>query len=153
MLGGVDSEPAPSSDRRAEIDIRLGAVRARLKELRDRDRSWDAVRRRATTPGERLALAQRHAVEAHAAAAEVLASSVEAFRHAAEAHDRAASMHERAAAKGIGDVCGHQRQAELHRSAAAADRQRAERVQSLLTGHDQAQPAPGSDQPRDSATP
>jgi hypothetical protein len=125
----VDSEPAPPSDRRAEIDTRLVAVRARLKELKDKDKSWDAVRRRATTPGERLALAQRHAAEAHAAATEVLASSADAFRHAAEAHDRAASMHERTAAKGIGDVPGHRRQAELHRAAAAADRHRAERVQ------------------------
>jgi hypothetical protein len=96
-----------------------------------------------------VAAAQRHAAEAHAAAALVLASSVEAFRHAAEAHERAASMHEKTAGSGIGDVPGHERQAALHRAAAAADRQRAERVQSLLAGHYRAEPALPSDEPCD----
>lgn len=140
MLGSMDSQPAPPPSRQQEIDARLDAVRARLKTLRERNP--DPRNHWATTPSERLALAQRHAAEAHAAATEVLASSAEAFRHAAEAHDRAASMHERTAAKGIGDVPGHQRQAALHRAAAAADRHRAERVQSLLTDHEREQPAP-----------
>jgi hypothetical protein len=55
------------------------------------------------------------------------------FRKAAESHDRAANAHERAAAAGIGDVGQHKRQAALHRAAAAADRQRAERAASLLS--------------------
>jgi len=147
----VDSEPAPAPGRRQEIDTRLDAVRARLKTLRERDR--DHSRRWATTPSERVAAARRHAAEAQAAAAEVLASSAEAFRHAAEAHERAASMHERTAAAGIGDVRGHQQQAEVHRAAAVADRQRAERVQSLLSDHEQARPTSGSDEPRDGVAP
>jgi hypothetical protein len=153
MLGDVDSEPATSPDRRREIGARLDALRARLETLRDRDRSWDAIKNRSTTPAERLAMAQRYAAEAHAAAAEVLASSAEAFRHAAEAHERAASMHERTAAKGIGDVPGHQRQAATHRAAADADRKRAERVQSLLSGHGRAGRAPVSDEPSDGVAP
>ena len=131
MLEGVDSEPGLPPGRRREIDTRLDAVRARLKKLRERD--WDAVTSRTAAPGERLEAAQRHAAEAHAAAAKMLASSAEAFRRAAEAHERVAGVHERAAAAGIGDVGRHERQAVLHRAAAAADRQRAERTQSLVS--------------------
>ena len=58
-------------------------------------------------------------------------------------------MHERTAAGGIGDAHGHERQAALHRAAAAADWQRAERVQSLLSDHEQVGLAPVSDEPRD----
>ena len=148
MLGGVDSEPGPLPGRRREIDSRLDAVRARLKKLRDRDRGWDAVRNRTASPSERLEAAQHHAAEAAAAAAQVLASSAEAFRNAAAAHERAASMHEGAAASGVGDVRMHARQGALHRAAAAADRQRAERTQSLLSDHGQAESAV-SDEPGD----
>jgi hypothetical protein len=77
----------------------------------------------------------------------MLASSAEAFRSAAEAHERVASVHERAAASGIGDVGGHERQSVLHRAAAAADWQRAERTLSLLSDHERAGPAPASDGP------
>ena len=126
MLGGVDSERGSPLDRRREIDARLDAVRARLKRLRERD--WDAVKSQAAPTSERLEAAQRYAAEAHAAAVQVLAASAEAFRRAAEAHERVAGVHERAAAAGIGDVGRHERQAVLHRAAAAADRQRAERT-------------------------
>ena len=150
MLGGVNSEPGPLPGRRREIDTRLDAVRARLQTLRERDvfghQGWTA------SPRERVAAAKRYAAEAHAAATRVLASSAEAFRNAAEAHERAASMHERTAAGGIGDVHGHERQAALHRAAAAADWQRAGRVESLLSGHEQAGPAPISSEPRDGVT-
>jgi len=149
MLGGMDSEPRPSPGRQQEIDIRLDAVRARLRILRERD--LHPGKRWAVAPRERVAAAKRHAAAAHAAATEMLASSVEAFRHAAEAHERAARMHERTAAAGIGDVRGHERQAGLHMAAAAADRQRAERVQSLLSEHDRTRPAPVSDGPSDGA--
>ena len=145
ILGDVDSEPELPLDRRQEIDARLDAVRARLKTLRERG-VGDS---QATTRSERAAAAQRYAVEAHAAAAEVLASSAEAFRHAADAHERAASLHDRTAANGIGDVRGHERQAALHRAAAAADRQRAERAQALISDHGRAGQAPVSDEPRD----
>src|SRR5215831_9926126 len=131
MLEGVDSEPWPSRGRRRDIDTRLDAIRARLKKLRDRD--WDAVKIRAASPTERLEAAQRHATEAHAAAVQVLAASAGAFRRAAQAHERVASVHERAAKAGIGEVGQHERQAALHRAAAAADRHRAERAQSLLS--------------------
>jgi hypothetical protein len=76
-----------------------------------------------------------------------MAAGVEAFRHAAEAHDRAASMHEGTAAKGTGDVPGHERQAALHRAAAAADRLRAERAQLLLSNHERAWLTAVSDEP------
>jgi hypothetical protein len=151
MLGGVDSEPAPLPGRRREIDTRLDAVRARLKKLRDRD--WDAVKSRTAAPGERLEAAWRHAAEAHAAAAKMLASSAEAFRRAAEAHERVASVHERAAASGIGDVRMRERQAVLHRAAAAADRQRAERTLSLLSEPGRAGPAAVFNEPPDGAAP
>lgn len=134
MLGGVQSEPGPLPGRRREIDTRLDAVRARLQVLRERDVFGAA--RWTYSPRERVAAAKRYAAEAHAAAIRVLASSAEAFRNAAEAHERAASMHERTAAGGIGDVHGHERQAALHRAAADADWLRAERVQSLLSGHE-----------------
>ena len=151
MLGGVDSEPGPPTSRRREIDTRLDAVRTRLKELRARD--LDAIKNWGATPGERLAAAQRHAAEAHAAALQVMASSAEAFRHAADAHESAASMHERTAAAGIGDVPGHKRQAALHRAAAAADRRRAERAQSLLSENQREWPAAVSGKQRDGVAP
>lgn len=151
MLGGVDSEPGPPPGRRQEIDERLDAIRDRLRQLRERD--WDAVKRQAGVPSERLAAAGRYAAEARAAAVQVLAASVEAFRRAAEAHERVIGVHQRAAAAGIGDVPGHERQAALHRAAAAADWQRAERTQSLLLELDRAGLAPVPDEPRDSAAP
>jgi hypothetical protein len=147
MPEGAGGEPGPPLGRRRDIDARLGAVRARLKELRQR--GVDAGRSWAASLSEREEAAQRHAAEAHAAAARVLASSAEAFRHATEAHDRAASMHHRTAAAGIGDVRGHERQAALHRAAAAADRQRAERAQSLLSESERAGPTAVSDEPRE----
>ena len=146
--GGTGSEPAAPPGRRREIDGRLDAVRARLKQLRERD--LGAVRDRAAA-SERVEAAQRYAAQAQAAASQVLASSAEAFRHAAEAHERAASMHERTAAAGIGDVLAHEQQATLHRTAATADRQRAERTQSLLSETEPAGLAAVSDEPRDGA--
>ena len=145
MLADVGNEPRPPPDRRREIATRLDAVRVRLRQLRER--GLDVGKNRAATPGERVEAARRHAAQAHAAAAQVLASSAEAFRHAAEAHERAASVHERSAAAGIGDVRGHERQAALHRAAAAADQQRAERTRSLLAETEQAGPAAVSGEP------
>jgi hypothetical protein len=113
----------------------------------------DAYRNRSATLSERLAVARRHAAEAQAAAAQVLASSAEAFRHAAEAHEGAASMHERTAAAGIGDVRGHERQAALHRAAAVSDWQRAERARSLLSESERAWPATVFDESRDGVAP
>lgn len=145
LPAGVDGKPWHRSDRRREIGTRLDALRARLKELRERDLNGDT---RWASSGERLEAAERHAVRAHAAIARVLASSAEAFGHAAEAHERAASTHERTAAAGIGDVIGHERQAALHWAAAAADRRRAERARSLLYATKRAWPAAVSDEPR-----
>jgi ANTAR domain-containing protein len=151
MLGGANSEPGPPPGRRqAEINTRLDAVRARLKELRERNSG--AVRDRGVARN-RVEEARRRAAKAHAVAMEVLASGVEAFRHAAEAHERAASMHERVAGLGIGDVGAHERQAAQHRAAAAADWQRAERTQSFLSEPDQAGPAAVSDEPGDGVIP
>ena len=151
MLGGVGSEPEPPSGRRQEIDTRLSAVRARLRKLRERD--WEGDKTGTTSPGERLEAANRYAAEAQAAAAQVLISSVEAFRKAAAAHERVARVHERAAAAGIGDIGQHERQAALHWAAAGADRQRAERAQSLLSEPGGAGPTPGTDEPREGVAP
>ena len=147
MLGGVDSEPGPPPGRRQEIDTRLDAVRARLKKLRERE--VDADWSQAASRFERLEAAARHAAEAQAFAAQVLAYSVEAFRRAAEAHEGAASAHDKAAMAGIGDVLVHERQATSHRIAAAADRQRAERAQSLMSVSEQAGPGAVGDEPGD----
>ena len=125
--------------------VGLDAVRARLKELEERDP--EAGKGWAAPPSERVEAAQRHAAEAHAAAVLVLASSAEAFRHAAAAHERAARAHEKTAAAGIGDVIGHEQQASLHRAAAAADRQRAERAQSLLSESERTWPGAVVDKP------
>jgi hypothetical protein len=143
----VGSEPWHLPDRRREIDIRLGAVRARIKELKNRD--LNAEMDRAATSGERLEAAQRHAAEAHAAVAQVLASSAAAFRHAAEAHERAARMHDWTAAAGIGDVIGHERQAARHRAAAAADWRRAGRARLLFSDHERVGPAAVCGEPHD----
>ena len=150
MLRGVDSEPGPPPGRRQHYGTRLDAVRARLKELGERDP--DAARDLAAA-SERLEVAVRHAAAAHAFAVQVLSSSAEAFREAAEAHEHAARVHDRTAAAGIGDVLGHERQATLHRAAAAADWQRAERAQSLLSESEQAGPADVCDEPREGEAP
>ena len=146
----MDTRPGALGSER-QIGTRLDALRARLKELRDKDR--DAARRWTISPSERLEAAQRHAAEAQAAAAQVLASSVMAFHMAAEAHERVASLHERTAASGTGDVRKHERQAALHRAAAAADRQRTEHTEALLSEPGQAGPAAVSDEPGDGMAP
>lgn len=146
----MDSEPWQPRARREEIDTRLDAVRARLRELGERDPDPD---RDPAAISERLEAAQRHAAEAYTAAARVLAASVEAFRNAARAHERVASVHERAAAEGIGDVVAHEQQATLHRAAAAADWRRAERTQSLLSDSERTRAAADSDEPDDGVTP
>ena len=145
MLSYVDSEPGALPGRRREIDARLEALRARLMELRERD--WDAVKSRTATPSDRLEAAQRHAAEAAATAAQLLVASAEAFGNAARAHERVATVHDRAAAAGIGDVRMHEEHAALHRAAAAADRRRAERALSLLSGPEPAGPSGVSDEP------
>jgi predicted aminopeptidase len=147
MLEGVAGEPKHPADRRQEIEARLDAVRARLKELRQRGQ--DSARGRDASPGDRLEAAHRNATQAHVAAVQVLASSLQAFRRAADAHERVANVHEQTAAAGIGDVLEHNRQALLHRAAAAADRLRAEHARSLLSESEQAGPAsePGANDP------
>jgi len=122
--------------------------------------SWPVLRWQRSYPpkcaritARQLEAAWRHAAEAHAAAVKMLASSAEAFRRAADAHERVASVHERAAASGIGDVRMRERQAALHRAAAAADRQRAERALSLLPEPGRAGPAAVFDEPPDGAAP
>jgi hypothetical protein len=137
----VDSESTSPSGRRQEIGTRLGAVRARLDELRERDR--DAVRSYQPGSGERMGAAHRHAAEARAAANLALASSAEAFRSVADAHERVARVHERAAVSGLGDVRQHERQAAMHRAAAVAERERADRAESLIRPPEGAKPAPG----------
>ena len=104
----MESEPGLPLDRRQEIDTQLDPV---VRSLRRSDKgASDVGNSRAATPSERLAAAQRYAVEAQAAAAEVLAFSAEAFRHPVEAHECAATLPDKTAAKGIGDVRGHERQ-------------------------------------------
>ena len=52
-----------------------------------------------------------------------------ALHRAARAHARASAAHERSVRAGVGDVAEHQRLAEFHWAAAAADRQRAEQAE------------------------
>ena len=144
----MDSDPRSWPGRRREIDTRLAAVRARLKELRQK--RWAAGQGPAAA-SERREAARRHAAQAHAAAVQALTFGVEAFRRAAEAHERSASAHDKAAASGLGDVREHERQAALQRAAAAEDWRRAERAQSLLSELERAAPAHGSDGPGDSS--
>jgi hypothetical protein len=129
MPEDVYSENGRPPGRQEELVVRLDAVRGRLQELRLRD--MDAAKNLAAT-SERLEAARCHAAEAHAAAVRALASSAQAFRRAAEAHERVASMYRRATANGTGDVSKRERQAALHRAAAAKARQRAEYAESLL---------------------
>lgn len=129
---GVADDLTATMRGRSEIGERLSAVRTRLSGLDER-----AAAPRRATPREwqqRAEAAQRYAAAAQAAAKQALAYSAAAFRQAAEAHDRAAAEHESAAASGISQPHEHKRQAALHRAAAIRDRQRAHRVQSLLSG-------------------
>lgn len=73
------------------------------------------------------------------------------MRRRAEARERAASSHERTAAAGIGVVPKHEheRQAALHRDAAAADREQAEDARSLLSEAERAGTAAVFDEPGD----
>jgi hypothetical protein len=105
------------------ITQRLGAVRARIQELR----TWRAEVA-GQEPGERPPARLRVATS-RAAAERAAAACAQAFRFSAEAHERAALQHERAAAAGCGHVGQHRRQAADHRSAATDDLRRAERVQ------------------------
>jgi hypothetical protein len=77
------------------------------------------------------------------------------MRRRAETHERAARSHEWTAAAGIGVVPKHEheRQAALHRDAAAADRERAEGARSLLPEVDRAEPAAVSDEAGDGVAP
>jgi hypothetical protein len=126
--GSVDNEPQAPQSRRETARRRLDAIHTRIGELQasgQGDASPAAIR-------ERLTSAQRHLAAAQAAAERAIAASVRAFRRAAEAHEHAAIQHARAAAAGFGDKDEHERHAAIHRAAAVADRQRAERAQSLL---------------------
>jgi hypothetical protein len=68
-----------------------------------------------------------------AAAEQAITSSINAFRRAADAHDILAAAYERLAAAGGDDAQLQQQQAARHWAAATADRQRAERAQSILS--------------------
>ena len=146
----MDSKPWHPPSRRQEIDTRLGTIRVRLRELRERHPDPD---RDPAAISERLNAAQRHAAEAYAAVTQVLACSAEAFRKAAQAHERVASVHDRTATKGTGDVLGHKRQASYHRAAAAMDWRRAKQAQSLLFDSERAGLAAVPDEPGDGVAP
>jgi hypothetical protein len=79
----------------------------------------------------------------------------EAHERAASSHERAASSHQQIAAAGVGVVHTHehQRQAALHRDAAAADREQAEDARSLLPEVERAGPADVSDEAGDGVAP
>jgi hypothetical protein len=77
--------------------------------------------------------AHRHAARSQAAAEQAITSSINAFRRAADAHDILAAAYERLAAAGGDDAQLQQQQAARHWAAATADRQRAERAQSILS--------------------
>lgn len=79
----------------------------------------------------------------------------EAHEQAASSHERAASAHERTAAAGIGvgSKHEHERQATLHRDAAAADREQAENTRSLLSEAERAGTAAAFDETGDGVAP
>lgn len=64
-----------------------------------------------------VALAHRHADDAHIRARRAHLAAAQRHRRAAQAHERAAQVHDRAAAQGIGDVEAHRRAAASHRAA------------------------------------
>ena len=126
--GRVDNAPQAPQSRREKTRQRLDAIHTRIGELqakRHDDASQAAIR-------ERLISAQRHLAASQAVAERAIAVSVSAFRRAAFAHEHTAIQHERAAAAGFGDKDEHERQAAIHRAAAVADTQRAERALLLL---------------------
>jgi hypothetical protein len=131
----MDSEPDALATRRGNIGRRLDAIRERLGELAAERQSGSGQ----ATPGERLIAAYRHAAVSQAAAEAAIASSMAAFSRAAEAHDHLAALYERLAAAGSYARGSYLEQAESHRAAATADRERANRAQSLLA--DAGQPA------------
>ena len=114
--------------RRHEIGDRIAAIRTRITDLQQARES-----RLVTATSEQLIEAQHHAAASRAAAHQALATSIRALLRAAEAHERCAISHMRLATAGdIGEE-EHRQEAARHRAAAAADRQRAETVQSLIT--------------------
>lgn len=135
--------PGRPQGRGQEIQQRLGAIRARIEELKIRRADDDAA---PVSVGERLASAQRHAAASRAAAASALAAVVRAFRRSAESHVDAARQHERSAAAGFGDSAEHRQRAASHRAAAEADTREADRAQLYLRDEeagDAHEPGPG----------
>jgi len=135
MAEGAD-QTAPQHGRALRgvfIQRRLAEIEQRLAELRQA---------RPARPDQRTAMellldAQRHAADADRHWRESVAHTrlvrqlvVQAFHNAAQAHDHAAEASERSAGMGIGDVAESRRRAEFHRSAAEADRWRAEEIES-----------------------
>lgn len=103
-----------------EIRDRLDVIRARLAALAlARTHAWPRLSAAGQVPDAAF-LAAAEEREAQSAA-----SLIRAFYWAARAHERAARAHETAVAAGTGDVSEHQRRADFHRAAAAADERRA----------------------------
>jgi hypothetical protein len=115
--------------RRREIADRLAAIRARLNDLQQPRES-----RLAATSMDQVGQARHHAVDSEAAAQRALASSIRGLLQAAQAHERCSMSYERLAAARDSNEEQYRQWAARHRAAAAADRQRAERAQSLLSG-------------------
>jgi hypothetical protein len=114
------------------IEQRLGEIEVRLTELRRavlaKPQSGVAAEALVTAQWHARE-AQRHWQESTVRVQEVRRVVAEAFRRAAQAHDQAADANEKSAGVRPGGVAGQQRQAEFHRAAALADRQRAAEVQ------------------------
>lgn len=127
MLGAVDSQSERREIRRHEIGDRIAAIRTRITDLQQARGS-----RLVTASSEQLIEAQHHAAASRASAHQALATSIRALLRAADAHERCAISHMRLAIPGDLDEEEHRQEAARHRTAAAADRQRAETVQSLL---------------------
>lgn len=114
--------------RRHQIAERLAAIRARINDLQQ---PWES--RLAAASVDHLVQAKHHAADSKAAAQQALASSIQCLLQAAQAHERCSISHERLAAAPNSNEEQHRQRAVRHRAAAAADRQRAETAQSLLS--------------------
>ena len=123
------NNPETPATRRDQIGRRIDAIGTRIEELKEQRHAGPSR----GAGSNRLAAAQRHAAQSQAAAEQAITSSINAFRRAAETHDILAAAYERLAAAGGDDAQLQQQLAGRHRAAATADRQRAERAQSILS--------------------
>lgn len=128
----ADSGVDPATSFGSALDQRLADLDRRIAELRQasqgRPSSDDPVHRSSEDVQWSVHQAELHCQQSAAHLLQTRQLAVEAFNRAASAHDRAADANARSAAAGIGDVAEHQKMTQFHRTAARADRQRAQEL-------------------------